>query len=98
MRWRTGRRSENVEDRRGEGGLGNGSLGGRRPLRVGRTVGVGGGVGGLLLVVVLMLMGVDPSLLLTRGTQSPMGTTVGDPLTAPGAPSSGPRPPAPRRS
>lgn len=85
MRWRTGRRSENVEDRRGEGSLGSGSLGGRRPLRVGRTVGIGGGVGGLLLVVVLMLMGVDPSLLLTSGTQSPMGTTEEIPYGA-GAP------------
>jgi uncharacterized protein len=72
MRWRTGRRSENLEDRRGEGGLGGSPLGGRRPMGVGRTVGVGGGLGGLLLVLVLILMGVDPALLLTDAGQAPM--------------------------
>ncbi|MGE5152465.1 MAG: neutral zinc metallopeptidase, partial [Bdellovibrio bacteriovorus] len=71
MRWRTGRRSDNVEDRRGEGGLGGSPFGGRRPMQVGRTVGVGGGIGGLLLVVVLMLMGVDPRLLLTGSGLGP---------------------------
>lgn len=74
MRWRTGRRSDNIEDRRGEGGSGDGPFGGRRPLGVGRTVGIGGGVGGVLLVVVLMLMGVDPSLLLTGSDQGPRET------------------------
>ena len=74
MRWRTGRRSENLEDRRGDGGFGDSPFGGQRPLRVGRTIGVGGGVGGLLLVLVLMLMGVDPSLLLTDSGQSPLPT------------------------
>jgi uncharacterized protein len=74
MRWRTGRRSENIEDRRGAGGLGGSGFGGRRPLRVGRTVGVGGGLGGLLLVLVLILMGVDPSLLLTGAGQAPLQT------------------------
>jgi len=77
MRWKTGRRSENVEDRRSDGGLGASPFGGRRPMRVGRAVGVGGGLGGLLLVVVLMLMGVDPSLLLTDAGQSPT-TQIGD--------------------
>lgn len=79
MRWRTGRRSENVEDRRGEGGLGGNPFGGGRPLRVGRTVGVGGGLGGLLLVVVLLFMGVDPSLLLTGSGQDTPG--IGDDAT-----------------
>jgi len=70
MRWRTGRRSENVEDRRGEGGGSGGPFGGgRAPLRVGRGVGIGGGVGGLVLVVVLLLLGVDPAVLLTPGDQ-----------------------------
>jgi len=93
MRWRTGRRSENIEDRRGEGGLGGGSFSGRGPLRVGRTVGVGGGLGGLLLVVVLMLMGVDPAMLLTSPGQAPMQTGEDDPYGAEGpqfrAPTSG---------
>ena len=71
MRWRTGRRSDNVEDRRDEGGLGASPYGGRRPMGVGRVVGVGGGLGGLLVVVVLMLMGVDPGQLLTDAGQTP---------------------------
>jgi uncharacterized protein len=65
MRWRTGRRSDNVEDRRDEGGGFGDPSSGRAPMRMGRTVGIGGGIGGLLLVVLLMLMGVDPSFLLT---------------------------------
>lgn len=69
MRWRTGRRSENIEDRRGEGGLGADPFGGRPSMRVGRAVGVGGGLGGLVLVVILVLMGVDPSVLLTNAPQ-----------------------------
>ncbi len=44
MRWQGGRRSTNVEDRRGMGG---------------KAV-VGGGIGTVLLVVVAMLLGVDP--------------------------------------
>lgn len=72
MRWRTGRRSENLEDRRGESGFGGSPFGTRSPLGVGRTLGVGGGLGGLVLVVVLLLMGVDPSMLLTdMGPDSP---------------------------
>jgi hypothetical protein len=51
MRWRTGRRSENVEDRRGAGGgLGGGGLR------------LGGGA--IILLLVLMLFGVDPRVLL----------------------------------
>ncbi len=70
MRWRTGRRSDNVEDQRDAGGgLGDPFGGGRAPMRVGRTIGIGGGVGGVVLVVVLMLLGVDPSFLLTPGGQ-----------------------------
>jgi hypothetical protein len=87
MRWRAGRRSQNIEDRRAEGDLSTGAFGSRRPLRVGRTVGVGGGLGGLLLVVVLMLMGIDPSMLLTgigQGpqVQTPLGTGDTDPFGA----------------
>ncbi len=83
MRWRTGRRSDNIEDRRGEGGFPGGSLGGRQPMRVGRRVGIGGGLGGLILVVVLMLMGVDPSFLLTGNGQAP---PIQAPLDAGGGP------------
>jgi predicted metalloprotease len=49
MRWESGRRSENVEDRRGR--------------RVTRGL-AGGGLGALVLIVVAMLFGVDPRLLL----------------------------------
>lgn len=61
MRWRMGRRSENVEDRRGSG-MGGGFGGGR--MRVSR-----GGLGGMGLVVVVvlaLLFGVDPTLLLSQ--------------------------------
>lgn len=61
MRWRMGRRSENVEDRRGSG-MGGGFGGGG--MRVSR-----GGLGGMGLVVVVvlaLLFGVDPTLLLTE--------------------------------
>jgi hypothetical protein len=83
MRWRTGRRSENVEDRRGVGGLGNPFGGGRAPMRMGRTLGIGGGLGGLLLVVVLILMGVDPSMLLTPSSQMTPSQFPTDPGTDP---------------
>lgn len=52
MRWQTGRRSDNVEDRRGSrvpGGM------------------KGGGIGILLLALVAMYFGVDPSLILNVG-------------------------------
>jgi predicted metalloprotease len=54
MRWRDGRRSSNIEDRRGQrraGGL------------------VGGGIGTVAVLLVAMYFGVDPSLLL-EGMQS----------------------------
>ncbi len=53
MRWQLGRRSQNVEDRRG-------SSGGRG------TVAVGGGVGVLIMAVVAMLLGVDPRVVLEQ--------------------------------
>ncbi len=53
MRWQKGRRSQNVEDRRGRGG-------GRRAI-------AGGGLGMVAIAVVAMLFGVDPSALLQLG-------------------------------
>ena len=56
MRWQGGRESSNVEDRRGRGGM---SMGG---------VGIaGGGIGAVVLAVVAMLLGVDPSIILQDG-------------------------------
>lgn len=49
MRWRTGRRSQNIED--------------RRSLRPSRGA-VGGGIGALIFLLVALFLGVDPSILL----------------------------------
>lgn len=60
MRWRTGRRSANIEDRRGmrvSRGI---------PLRGGLK---GGGIGTIVLVLVAMYFGIDPTMLL-QGSQS----------------------------
>jgi len=57
MKWRQGRRSSNVEDRRG--------------LRVSRPVAIGGGGIGLLVIVVIALfLGVDPTPLLQNTTST----------------------------
>jgi len=75
MKWRKGRRSANVEDRRGarrasRGGLRlPGGLGGGRRMRLPR-VGRRGGMGGLGLIVVVLValfFGVDPGVLLQGG-------------------------------
>lgn len=50
MRWQFGRRSENVEDRRG----------------MSAPVAVGGGVGAIILALVAMFLGVDPSIILEQ--------------------------------
>ena len=60
MRWRSGRRSQNIEDRRGAGRAGRGL-----PIR-------GGGVG--MIVVALAaayFFGIDPSILLNQALQGP---------------------------
>lgn len=53
MRWQKGRRSQNIEDRRGRSGS-------RRTI-------AGGGIGLVAVVVVALLFGVDPSALLQVG-------------------------------
>jgi uncharacterized protein len=55
MRWREGRQSSNVEDRRGIGGRG---------LAV-------GGIGSVVILVIAFLLGVDPRNLLSGGGGSP---------------------------
>lgn len=55
MRWESGRRSENVEDRRG--------------LRVSRGM-AGGGIGTLLLVLAALYFGIDPSIILNQSQVS----------------------------
>jgi predicted metalloprotease len=56
MRWEDGRRSDNVEDRRGGG------------FSPGMIIG-GGGIGTIVLVLVAMFFGIDPSALLEIGSQ-----------------------------
>jgi uncharacterized protein len=51
MRWQVGRRSSNVEDRRG--------------IRMGRGA-MGGGIGTILLLLLALYFGVDPSLILNQ--------------------------------
>lgn len=60
MRWRSGRRSSNVEDRRG--------------FKVSRRA-AGGGIGTLLLVLVALYFGVDPSVVINQGVP-PSSTTT----------------------
>ena len=52
MLWQSGRRSENIEDRRGS--------------RVTRNI-AGGGIGTLVLVLVALYFGIDPSVILQQG-------------------------------
>jgi predicted metalloprotease len=55
MRWRTGRRSDNIEDRRGEPGM---------PVRVGIPGTRVGGIGLILLLVAAAYFGIDPRVVL----------------------------------
>ncbi len=70
MRWQSGRRSSNVEDRRGKripGGL------------------KGGGIGILLLALVGMYFGIDPALIMNLGGELQQGTSTGAPAQPPTA-------------
>jgi predicted metalloprotease len=62
------RRSTNIEDRRGAGGLGGGGF--RPGLGGGRGLGIGGGIGAIVVVVIALFLGVDPSALLSGGGSS----------------------------
>ncbi len=56
MRWKTGRRSRNVQDRRGRGGY---RRGGGSPIAIG-----GGGIGMVIVAILIALLGGDPTILL----------------------------------
>jgi uncharacterized protein len=57
MKWQMGRRSRNVRDLRGRSG--------------GRSVAVGGGIGAIVLALVIMLLGGDPSIVLDQVSSGP---------------------------
>jgi uncharacterized protein len=68
VRWTTGRRSDNIEDRRGAG----------------MPIAVGGGLGTVVLLVLALFFGVDPSIILQGGGE-PTGapTTQAPPSASP---------------
>jgi uncharacterized protein len=74
MRWRMGRQSQNVEDQRGSGGGFGGGLGGglgggmpRIPMGGRARAGGIGGFGLIVIVVLMLIFGVDPSMLMQGG-------------------------------
>lgn len=67
MRWKGGRRSSNVEDRRGQAG----------PSRI-----LGGGIGTIVLVLVAMYFGVDPTPLLDAVQSGGQASSSGKQPTA----------------
>jgi len=77
MRWQGRRQSENVEDQRGMGSMGGGGMLGGRGVRVG-----GFGIGGTLVILLLgLVFGFDPSILLNGGpveqAPAPRSSTTG---------------------
>ena len=62
MKWEYGRRSDNVEDRRG--------------IRVSRGV-MGGGIGTIILVLAALYFGIDPSVILNQTTTQEAGVPQG---------------------
>lgn len=76
MRLEGERESENVEDRRGGGGLGGGGI----PIRV-----AGGGLGTVALILIALFFGVDPRVILGGGEQAPPQSQVTERSSAPEA-------------
>jgi predicted metalloprotease len=81
MRWKDLRRSTNVVDRRGGGGM-------RGPGRIifpsgrgGRTAGIGG-IGAIVLVLIALFFGIDPSLILSGGGGGTIAPQQSGPETA----------------
>lgn len=93
MKWRGRRTSSNIEDRRSGGGGTGGGFGGLRRRRGGQRIRMPGGrgkVGGLGLIVILVLalfFGVDPSFLLQGGGGTGFSVPMGN---APGGNAGGP--------
>ena len=76
MRWQMGRRSGNIEDRRGMG------MGGGRGI----PIAAGGGLGTIVLLLIALFMGFDPGALIggldapTPGAEAPASSPRQDPL------------------
>jgi uncharacterized protein len=83
MRLEGERESENVEDRRGGGG---GIGGGGFPIRL-----AGGGLGTVVLIVLALFFGVDPSVILSGGGDAPQQSQVTQRQAPPDASEEGPR-------
>ncbi len=77
MRWKTGRRSQNVQDRRGMGGS---RRGGGSPMVVG-----GGGLGMVVVAIVIALLGGDPTILLDSAAPASSRDPYGETYEAPTA-------------
>ena len=73
MRWKGRRRSQNIEDRRGMSNSPRGRMG-RGRMRLGRRS-AGGGISTIVLVLVAMYFGIDPSVVL-QGLESASGPSV----------------------
>jgi len=65
MRWRSGRRSQNLEDRRG--------------MRVSRRGIAGGGIGTIVVVLVALYLGVDPGVIIQGLPQGEVSQSSGEP-------------------
>ncbi|MCF7985885.1 MAG: neutral zinc metallopeptidase [Thiohalocapsa sp.] len=90
MRWRTGRRSDNIEARRGSGVGSRGGRSGGMRMPVGRRTATGGGLGLVILVVLGLLFGVDPKILLgLSGMMGGGGMDAGPQISVPSQAGSG---------
>ena len=69
MRWESGRRSDNIEDRRGMG------LGGKGL--------VGGGIGTVVIALIALFMGVDPGIVLNQIADAPRSEQAANAPTDP---------------
>ncbi len=83
MRWQGRRESENVEDRRDDGGYEGGGLGlpfpggGGFQIPMGQGGGSGIGIVGLIVIVgIALLLGVDPRVILNGGDEMPGGRQI----------------------
>lgn len=71
MEWKGRRQSRNIEDRRGQAGRGFGGGPGGRPVRTAQV----GGLGAVVVIVLALFLGVDPSQFL-GGQSEPGSLTV----------------------